>query len=76
MRSGNRTPGSRPIEAPPYLDGRLFRGTLDGAVVAYDFQTGKRLWTTTIADWTKSEALDAAPSPGTGWFSWVTRLAT
>ncbi len=27
-----------------YLDGRLFRGTQDGRVLAYDFKTGKRLW--------------------------------
>jgi alcohol dehydrogenase (cytochrome c) len=27
-----------------YLDGRLFRGTLDGRVLAYDFKTGKRVW--------------------------------
>src|SRR6516165_7845991 len=27
-----------------YLDGRLFRGTDDGRVLAYDFKTGKRLW--------------------------------
>ena len=33
-----------------YLDGRLFRGTDDGRVLAYDFKTGKRLWQTTIAD--------------------------
>jgi alcohol dehydrogenase (cytochrome c) len=44
-----------------YLDGRLFRGTLDGRVLAYDFRTGKRLWATTIADPQTGEAVDAAP---------------
>ena len=44
-----------------YLDGRLFRGTLDGRVLAYDFKTGKRLWGTTIADPQKGETVDAAP---------------
>jgi alcohol dehydrogenase (cytochrome c) len=44
-----------------YLGGRLFRGTLDGRVLAYDFKTGKRLWATTIADPAKSEQVDAAP---------------
>jgi alcohol dehydrogenase (cytochrome c) len=44
-----------------YLDGRLFRGTLDGRVLAYDSNTGKRLWETTIADPKKAEIVDAAP---------------
>jgi alcohol dehydrogenase (cytochrome c) len=44
-----------------YLDGRLFRGTLDGRVLAYDFKTGKRLWATTISDPKTGEVIDAAP---------------
>src|SRR5246500_2081012 len=44
-----------------YLDGRLFRGTDDGRVLAYDFKTGKRLWEMTIADVKKSEDVPAAP---------------
>jgi alcohol dehydrogenase (cytochrome c) len=44
-----------------YLDGRLFRGTMDGRVLAYDFKTGKRLWTTPIAEPGKGEIVDAAP---------------
>jgi alcohol dehydrogenase (cytochrome c) len=44
-----------------YLDGRLFRGTMDGRVLAYDFKTGKRLWATTIADPKTGEVVDAAP---------------
>jgi alcohol dehydrogenase (cytochrome c) len=44
-----------------YLDGRLFRGTLDGRVLAYDFETGKRVWATTIADPKAGELVDAAP---------------
>src|SRR5215831_10315572 len=44
-----------------YLDGRLFRGTDDGRVLAYDFKTGKRLWETPIADPTKGESVPAAP---------------
>jgi alcohol dehydrogenase (cytochrome c) len=42
-----------------YLDGRLFRGTLDGRVIAYDFKTGKRLWATAIGD-PMREVVDAA----------------
>jgi alcohol dehydrogenase (cytochrome c) len=44
-----------------YLDGKLFRGTDDGRVLAYDFKTGKRLWETTIADVKKGEDVPAAP---------------
>lgn len=44
-----------------YLDGRLFRGTQDGRVLAYDFKTGKRLWATVIGDPAKGESAPAAP---------------
>lgn len=33
-----------------YLGGRLFRGTMDGRVRAYDAKTGRRLWATKISD--------------------------
>jgi len=44
-----------------YLDGMLFRGTQDGRVLAYDFKTGKRIWSTAIADPRKGESVPAAP---------------
>ncbi|ATQ68621.1 MULTISPECIES: pyrroloquinoline quinone-dependent dehydrogenase [Methylosinus] len=44
-----------------FLDGRVFRGTQDGRVLAYDFKTGERLWETAIADPKKSESAPAAP---------------
>jgi alcohol dehydrogenase (cytochrome c) len=44
-----------------YMDGRLFRGTQDGRVLAYDFKTGTRLWATQIADPKKGETVPAAP---------------
>jgi alcohol dehydrogenase (cytochrome c) len=44
-----------------YMDGRLFRGTQDGRVLAYDFKTGRRLWATAIADPKKGETVPAAP---------------
>jgi alcohol dehydrogenase (cytochrome c) len=44
-----------------YLDGRLFRGTADGGVTAYDAQTGKKIWTTRIADREKGESVPSAP---------------
>jgi alcohol dehydrogenase (cytochrome c) len=44
-----------------YLDGRLFRGTGDGRVLAYDFNTGTRLWERSIASWGAGESVPAAP---------------
>ena len=44
-----------------YQDNRLFRGTQDGRVLAYDFKTGKRLWATTVADPKKGESIPSAP---------------
>ncbi len=44
-----------------YMDGRLFRGTQDGRVLAYDFKTGRRLWARAIADPAKGETVPAAP---------------
>lgn len=43
------------------MDGRVFRGTQDGRVLAYDFATGRHLWETRIADGTKGESAPAAP---------------
>ena len=44
-----------------YMDGRLFRGTQDARVLAYDFKTGKRLWSTTIGNPKRGESVPAAP---------------
>lgn len=44
-----------------HLDGRLFRGTQDGRVFAYDLDTGERLWETTIADPDRGETVPSAP---------------
>src|SRR6202789_1156840 len=44
-----------------WLDHRVFRGTADGKVIAYDAKNGKRMWTTTIADAAKGESVPAAP---------------
>jgi alcohol dehydrogenase (cytochrome c) len=49
-----------------YLDGRLFRGTQDGRVLAYDAKTGKRLWETRIADPKLGETVPAAPIAWSG----------
>lgn len=44
-----------------WLDGRLFRGTADGRVIAYSAKNGTPLWSTTIADPAKGESVPAAP---------------
>jgi PQQ-dependent dehydrogenase (methanol/ethanol family) len=44
-----------------WLDGRVFRGTADGRVLAYDAKDGRRLWATTIADSARGESVPAAP---------------
>src|SRR5271170_1769228 len=49
-----------------YMDGRLFRGTQDGRVLAYDFKTGKRLWQTTIGDTKLGESVPSAPIASDG----------
>ncbi|HMM66984.1 MAG TPA: PQQ-binding-like beta-propeller repeat protein [Dokdonella sp.] len=46
---------------PAYMDGKIFRGTQDGRVLAYDFHTGKRLWETVIANPKIGESIPAAP---------------
>ena len=44
-----------------HLDGSLFRGLQDGRVVAYDLETGDKLWETEIADPSIGETVPAAP---------------
>jgi alcohol dehydrogenase (cytochrome c) len=43
-----------------YLDGRLFRGTQDGRVLAYDALTGRKLWDTSVRQ-AQAESIPAAP---------------
>ncbi len=44
-----------------WFEHRVFRGTADGRVIAYDAKNGKRLWATVIADASKGESVPAAP---------------
>lgn len=47
-------------------DGKLFRGTTDGHLIALDAATGKMLWNTWVADSTKGYFLSAAPTAYNG----------
>ncbi|MGE0388490.1 MAG: PQQ-binding-like beta-propeller repeat protein [Gammaproteobacteria bacterium] len=49
-----------------YLDGRLFRGTADGMMLAIDAATGRELWRTRAADLTTMEYLTAAATAWNG----------
>ena len=42
-------------------NGKVFRGTLDSHIVAYDARTGKQLWKTQVADYKKGHAITSAP---------------
>ena len=53
--------GLRVNRGVAYLDRRLFRGTGEGDVVAYDAETGKKLWSTHLADPARAESIPAAP---------------
>lgn len=44
-----------------YLDGRLFRGTQDGRVLAYDAATGHRLWSTQLGYFNLGETTVSSP---------------
>jgi alcohol dehydrogenase (cytochrome c) len=44
-----------------FLDGRLFRGTVDGKLQALDAATGKLIWQQSVTDANKGESLTAAP---------------
>lgn len=47
-------------------DGKLFRGTTDGHLIALDAKTGATLWDTWVADSTKGYFLSAAPAAANG----------
>lgn len=44
-----------------YWQGKVFRGTPDARLVAYDAATGKELWKTVVGDGAAGELLDSAP---------------
>jgi len=50
-----------PVRGVGYADGRLFRGTPDGHLIALDAKTGAVTWDVVGADTTKGEYYTAAP---------------
>ncbi len=42
-------------------DGKVYRGTLDAHIVAYDARTGKQLWKTKMTDYKLGHAITSAP---------------
>jgi PQQ-dependent dehydrogenase (methanol/ethanol family) len=54
-------PRTNSNRGPAYLDGKIFRGTGDGRVIALDAENGKLVWQTQGADPTRSETFIAAP---------------
>jgi alcohol dehydrogenase (cytochrome c) len=43
------------------FNGKVFRGTLDASLVAYDAKTGKQVWKTKVADYQDGHAITSAP---------------
>ena len=61
VREDSTSPGLRVNRGVAYLNGRLFRGTGNGDVIAYDATTGATVWKTRLADPEKGESMPAAP---------------
>jgi alcohol dehydrogenase (cytochrome c) len=61
VREDGPSLGLRVNRGAAYLDSRLFRGTGEGDVLAYDAMTGKKLWSTHLAFPDKGESMPAAP---------------
>jgi alcohol dehydrogenase (cytochrome c) len=58
----DQTVATNNSRGPGYLDGKIFRGTPDGRVIALDAKTGEVLWDSKgAADPTKHEAFNSAP---------------
>lgn len=55
------TPANISSRGPAYLDGKIFRGTSDGRVIAMDAKTGAVIWDQQLADPKINESFVAAP---------------
>ncbi len=54
-------PGLSVNRGPAYLNGRVFRGTDDGRLVAIDAATGAEAWTSVVGDASIGEYISGAP---------------
>jgi alcohol dehydrogenase (cytochrome c) len=54
-------PGLQVNRGPAYLNGRVFRGTDDGRLVALDARTGAEIWISVVGAPTIGEYISAAP---------------
>ncbi len=54
-------PGLQVNRGPAYLNGRVFRGTDDGRLIALDAKTGAEIWISVVGDPTIGEYISAAP---------------
>jgi alcohol dehydrogenase (cytochrome c) len=57
----SQQPGLSVNRGPAYLNGRVFRGTDDGRLVALDAATGAEMWTSIVGDPSIGEYLSGAP---------------
>jgi alcohol dehydrogenase (cytochrome c) len=57
----SQQPGLSVNRGPAYLNGRIFRGTDDGRLVALDAATGTEAWTSVVGDASLGEYISAAP---------------
>jgi alcohol dehydrogenase (cytochrome c) len=57
----NHTPIGSGVRGLGYLDGKVFRGTNDGRVMAFDARTGQVLWEVQASDPSKLEMFSSAP---------------
>jgi len=47
-------------------NGKVYRGTLDSHIIAYDAKTGKEVWKTKVADYKLGHAITSAPLVANG----------
>jgi alcohol dehydrogenase (cytochrome c) len=57
----SQQPGLSVNRGPAYLNGRVFRGTDDGRLVAIDAATGAEAWTSVVGDASIGEYISGAP---------------
>ena len=53
-------------KGPALYNGKVFRGTLDAHVVAYDGKTGKQVWKEKVQEWKDGYSMTGAPQIANG----------